>query len=171
MYGLKQALIDCGAIKYGKFMLTSGKESDYYVDIKYAITKPHILSMILDKLEHFVLDVDKLAGTELGAVPLIIGLSLRTRKPCLIIRKGERLHGTKNMVIGDIKSGEKIAVIEDVTTTGGTVMRTIKILESYDAVVTKVLTVVDRCEGAAEVLKNKEVQFIPLLTAEHLLKK
>ena len=78
---LIQLLKDCEAIKFGHFVLTSGAISDYYVDIKKAITKPQILKKITQLLSEYTEGYDLIAGMELGAIPIIVALSLETNIP------------------------------------------------------------------------------------------
>ena len=79
---LKQKLIDCEAVKFGDFTLTSGKKSKFYVDMKLASTDPEILSLIAKEFAKNMPDsIDFIAGMELGAVPLAVALSLETGLP------------------------------------------------------------------------------------------
>ncbi|MFW6083337.1 MAG: orotate phosphoribosyltransferase [Thermoplasmatota archaeon] len=165
---LKEKLEDCGAVKYGEFTLTSGKKSKYYVDIKKASTNPGILKEIAEQMSEEV-DGTKIAGMELGAVPLAAALSLETDVPFLMIRKKKKGHGTGGRIEGDLKDGEKVVVVEDVTTTGGSSIETVEVLREAGALVDKVLVVVDREEGAKEALKDINVELKPLVTATELL--
>ena len=131
----------------GDFTLRSGKKSKYYVDIKRASSRPEILSKMISGFKDLGIDCDKVAGMELGAVALIVAYSLKTDLPFLIIRKGGREHGTKRKIEGDIKPGEKILLLEDVVTSGGSVIQAIDIVEEAGGEVVAVLTVVDREEG------------------------
>ena len=165
---LKEKLEECGAVKYGEFTLTSGKKSKYYVDIKKASTNPGILKEIVEQMAEEV-DGTKIAGMELGAVPLAAALSLETDIPFLMIRKKKKGHGTGGRIEGDLEEGEKVVVVEDVTTTGGSSIETIEVLRDAGAKVDEVLVVVDREEGASEALKDIDVELIPLVTASQLL--
>ena len=91
---LKQKLIDCEALKFGDFTLTSGKKSNYYVNMKLASTNPEILKLISSDFASLIPeDTDFISGMELGAVPLAVALSIETGLPYTMIRKGERKHG------------------------------------------------------------------------------
>lgn len=158
----------CGALKFGKFVLTSGKESNYYVDIKLAITKPEILSKIAEMMAEHVGNEKLIAGMELGAVPLATALSLKTKKPFLIIRKGERSHGTMKQVEGEFNVGDEVVIVEDVCTTAGSILRSVEILRSSGCIVNKAIVVVDREEGGAEALAAKNVKLISLIKAHEL---
>jgi orotate phosphoribosyltransferase len=163
-------LKECGAIKFGQFILTSGAHSDYYIDIKKASTDPKILKLIAQEMASHTKGYDMLAGMELGAVPLIVALSLETGIPYVIIRKEKREHGTGKQIEGADVNGKNVLLIEDVTTSGGSVVKSIQILRENNAHVKKVLTVVDRESGARETLQNHSVEFIPLVTVSEILK-
>lgn len=167
---LKESLIDCGAIKFGHFVLTSGKESSYYVDIKQASTNPKVLQEIADEMANLTKDTDYqlIAGMELGAVPLAVALALRTKKPYVIIRKEKPSHGTGKQLVGNATPSQKVLLVEDVATTGGSMKKAIDVLREEGLTVEKVLVVVDREEGAKENLKDYNVEVLPLVRASEL---
>jgi len=165
---LKDMLEDCGAIKYGEFTLTSGKKSNYYVDIKLASTQPKILREIASQMAENV-EGDRIAGMELGAVPIASAVSLETDLPFLMVRKKKKGHGTAGRIEGKFERGDKVTVVEDVTTTGGSSVETVEVLRDAGAEVEKVLVVVDRKEGAEKRLKDVDVELIPLITADELI--
>jgi len=166
-----ELLKDCKAIKFGRFVLTSGAVSDYYIDIKKAITIPKILKKIAEAMAEYTEGYEVLVGMELGAVPLVVALSLETNIPYVIIRKEKRQHGTGKQIEGGEVNNKKALVIEDVTTSGGSVVKTIHILRENNALVDEVLVVVDRESGAEEKLHELDVSFIPLLSVSDILKK
>ena len=168
---LIQLLKECGAIQFGRFVLTSGAVSDYYIDIKKACTTSKVLKKIAEAMAEYAEGYDLLAGMELGAVPLIVALSLETDIPYVIVRKEKREHGTSRQIEGGEVKGKKVLVIEDVTTSGGSVVNTIKIIRENHGIVDEVVTVVDRESGAEEKLRNADVSFIPLLSVSDILKK
>lgn len=168
---LIQLLKECGAIQFGRFVLTSGAVSDYYIDIKKAGTNPKILKRIAEAMAEYAKGYDLLAGMELGAVPLVVALSLKTNIPYVIIRKEKREHGTSKQIEGGEVKDKRILVVEDVTTSGKSVVNTIKIIRENQGFVDEVLAVVDRESGAEEKLKNTDVSFIPLLSVSDILKK
>lgn len=164
-------LKECGAIQFGRFVLTSGAVSDYYIDIKKASTNPKILKKIAEAMAEYTEGYDMLAGMELGAVPLVVALSLETNIPYVIIRKEKREHGTGKQIEGGDVKNKRVLVVEDVTTSGGSVVKTINIIRENQGFVDEVLVVVDRESGAEEKLKNLDTSFIPLLSVSDILKK
>ena len=124
---LKQKLIDCEALKFGDFTLTSGKKSNYYVNMKLASTNPEILKLISSDFASLIPeDTDFISGMELGAVPLAVALSIETGLPYTMIRKGERKHGTGNRLEGPSKG--KTVLVDDVATTGGSNAESLDVL-------------------------------------------
>jgi len=168
---LIELLKECGAIKFGRFVLTSGAISDYYIDIKKASTNPIVLKQIAIEMAKYSEGYDILAGMELGAVPLVVALSLETNIPYVIIRKEKREHGTGKQIEGGDVKDKRVLIIEDVTTSGGSVIKSINAIRKNHGKVNEVLVVVDRESGAEKKLQNLAVNFIPLLSVSDILKK
>ncbi|AEH60491.1 orotate phosphoribosyltransferase [Methanosalsum zhilinae DSM 4017] len=169
---LIKALSDCGAVSFGNFVLSSGKTSNYYIDIKKASTDPETLSLIAEMMSSIIKDkdIDAIGGVELGGVPIATAVSLRTKLPLTIIRKASKDYGTKSRFIGKVDRGTKIALVEDVTTSGGSVIEAISAIRDTGAIVEAVITVVDRSEGAAEKLKSMDIDLLYLVNADDLTK-
>jgi len=165
---LKDELVKCGAIKFGDFVLASGKRSEYYVDIKKASTKYRVLEIMGELLAKNVKG-DIIAGLELGAVPLTAITAIKSKRDYLIIRKERKGYGTTNLIEGDFTPGMYVDIIEDVVTTGGSVLRAVNILRSSGLKVKRVICVVDREEGGKENLEKEGVELISLLKARDLL--
>ncbi len=167
---LRQKLIECKALKFGEFTLTSGKKSSYYVNMKMASTNPEILRLISVEFAKLIPNgTDIIAGMELGAVPLAVALSLESGIPYTMIRKGERKHGTGSRLEGP--SEGKAVLIDDVATTGGSNIESLKVLQDEGIEVTKILVVVDREEGAQEKLVPFNIPFESLISASELSEK
>lgn len=175
MKNLADALKDCGAIKFGDFTLASGKKSRYYVDIKKASTNPDILKLIACRvseiMKHHSIKADYIGGVALGGVPIAVSVSLETGLPLLMIRKEAKDYGTKGQIVGDILPGREVVLVEDVTTTGGSVIKAIHVLRNEGLVIHRVITVVDREEGASGSLASDDVELIPLVRISQLLEK
>jgi orotate phosphoribosyltransferase len=166
---LKDSLKECGAFKVGEFTLTSGKKSNFYVDIKQASTNPLILKDIAVKMKELIEGEDRIAGMELGAVPLAVALSLECNLPYLIIRKRERAHGMGKLMEGNMEPGNKVLLVEDVTTTGSSVVKAADIIREAKGEVERVIVVVDREEGASELLKEHQITLVPLVRVSEML--
>ncbi|WP_456472412.1 orotate phosphoribosyltransferase [Methanocaldococcus sp.] len=164
---LAKLLKDVGCIKFGDFILSSGKRSDYYVDIKKAITNPEVLEAIGKEIAKRVYE-DKIAGIELGSVPIASVTSVFSKKPLIIIRKKAKDYGTKSKIEGDLKEGERVLIVEDVTTTGNSVIKAIEKVRKLGGIVERVIVVVDREEGAEENLKKLGVKLEPLVRVSEI---
>lgn len=166
---LQDDLVACGALRFGEFTLTSGRTSRYYVDVKKATSRPGVLRRIARTLADRLGDADVLAGVELGAVPLVVAASLETGLPFAVLRKGERAHGTGRGIEGADVKGRRVVVLEDVTTSGGSVADAVERLRAAGATVERVETVVDRGEGAAGRLQALGVRLGALVSSHDLL--
>ncbi len=159
-----------GAILFGRFVLTSGRESDYYINVKRLSTNPEALRLIAELMaeeaERAGISFDRVAGPELGgAVPIATALALKTGKPLLVVRKKPKGHGTGSQIEGgEVNPGDRVLLVEDVTTTGGgSVLRAAEVLENAGgAEVVAISVVVDREEGAEDKIVEK-YRFIPPL--------
>lgn len=152
MSRIARLIEDSGAIKRGKFKLSNGSLTDYYIDKYVFETEPEVLDVIADEITAMLADseVDVVAGPELGAVPLVTAVSLKTGIPAAFIRKGQKHYGTQARVEGTIEKGMRVAIIEDVTTTGGTILDSVTLTEEIGGVVERLIVVADRNAGAVE---------------------
>lgn len=169
MTTIADRLIGCGAVKFGEFTLTSGATSNYYVDVKSAMTDPETLRAIGEEMGALAKNYDAVAGMELGAVPIATAVSLAANIPLLMVRKGERAHGTGKRIEGPLTEGMRVFVVEDVTTSGGSTVEAIKVLREAGATVTDASVVVDRESGGREAMAAIDTELHPLATASTLL--
>ena len=138
----------------GQFTLRSGKTSTLYCDKYRFESDPELLGAVADHIMKLLPEsFDRLAGLELGGVPLATAISLRANKPCLYVRKVAKEYGTCNLVEGGFHRGETAVVVEDVVTVGGQVCTSIEQMRELGLVVSDALCVIDRQQGAAENLR------------------
>ncbi len=152
--------------KKGNFILSSGKKSDYYIDMKKAITEPNILKTIAELINQSIEDnkIDKVAGPALGAVPIATAVSLNSKIPLLMIRKEKKDYGTSKLIEGELNQGDNVIVVEDVTTTGDSLIKAINAIQENGGVVKRAFVVVDREEGATEAFKKEGITLEPLIS-------
>jgi orotate phosphoribosyltransferase len=162
------ALRDAEAVLFGEFELSHGGTSDYYVDKYRFETDPTCLRLVAEAYAERVGDA-KLAGVALGAVPLVAATAVQTDSPYVIVRKAAKEYGTGNRIEGELDEGEEVVVLEDIATTGQSALDAVEALREAGATVNTVLVVVDREEGAAELLAEHDVELESLLTATRLL--
>jgi orotate phosphoribosyltransferase len=155
------------ALLEGDFVLSSGKRSSFYVDKYLFSTEPDLLRDVAAALsEELPAGVERLAGVELGAVPLVAATALHTGLPYVIVRKSAKEHGTGRGIEGNLERGERVALIEDVVTTGTQAVQAARSLESAGAEVVTIVAVLDRREVPAERLE--EFSFAALLKMDDL---
>jgi orotate phosphoribosyltransferase len=154
-------------VQKGEFILTSGKKSNYFVNIKRASTNPKVLREIGKAMAPYVNDC-KIAGMALGAVPLAVAVALETDQPFVMVRNEPKDHGTKELVEGEVAPGDKFVIVEDVATTGGSTLRVVSALREKGANVSKAIVVVDRLEGAKEMLVEHGIELVSLFTVQDL---
>ena len=168
----KEYLIDLlkenGVFLKGDFTLSSGKKSDYYINMKKAITDPEILSTIAKLITKSISEdnIDKVAGPALGAVPIATAVSLESNIPLLMIRKEKKGYGTSKLIEGELNEGDDVIVVEDVTTTGGSLLKAIKAIQDNGGNVKRAFVVVDRQEGAIEAFDSEGIKLEPLITVD-----
>jgi orotate phosphoribosyltransferase len=153
----------------GTFTLRSGVVSNEYFDKYRFEADPALLADIAIALAPLVPEgVDALAGLELGGVPLATALSLATGLPALFVRKEAKTYGTCQLAEGGAVDGRRLAVIEDVVTSGGQVIASCADLRGLGAHVAAVLCVIDREAGGAEKLAAEGLELRPLFRMTEL---
>jgi orotate phosphoribosyltransferase len=169
----REQLIDAikrTSVLHGHFTLRSGRTSTYYVDKYRFATKPEILREvgILMAAQSMETNADRIAGAELGGVPLAASAGLAAEKPTLFIRNSKKDYGTSNQLEGELDEGDRVLLVEDVLTTGGQVLEAAKVLQDKGAVVTRIVTVIDRLEGARENIESAGFEMRSLVTTKDL---
>lgn len=165
----------------GEITLSSGRKSDFYFNLKPTMLDAEgaalLAQLTLDTLDSE--ELDYIGGLEMGAVPIAAAaaaVSALTSSPvhAFFVRKQPKEHGAKLLIEGLMKdeslAGKRVAVIEDVTTTGGSAMKAVEALKDAGAEVALVFTMVDRQEGAAEAFAKAGIKFAALFTAEEFLR-
>src|SRR5881275_2505140 len=139
------------ALLRGEFTLRSGRKSNYYLD-KYRFETQGDVLEALGKMfaDRVGAHVHRIAGAELGAVPLAAAASIYSGKPCVFIRNQKKDYGTAKLVEGVLNAGETVMIVEDVLTTGGQVLEAVKTLQDAGAKIDRIVAVIDRMEGARE---------------------
>jgi len=139
----------------GRFKLRSGMVSSFYLDKYRFESDPLLLSAVIDELEKLLpKSFDKIAGLELGGIPLATGLSLKTGKKCLYVRKVPKTYGTCNLVEGGFDPEETVVIVEDVITTAGQACKSVEQMRELGLIVQHAIGVIDRQQGGRENLAN-----------------
>ncbi len=153
----------------GDFTLRSGRKSTYYLDKYLFETQPDILAA-LGKMftEHTAGTTTLIAGAELGGVSLAAATSMASGKPFVIIRNAKKDYGTSKPFEGKLSDGDSVLLVEDIATTGGQVLEAAKLIKELGAKVEKIVSVIDRQEGARENIEGAGFVFESLLTKADL---
>lgn len=163
------------ALLRGTFTLRSGRTSSYYLDKYRFTTDPRVLDGVGDLLaerlraiEAQAGQVNTLAGAELGGIPLVTVLALKSGKPCVFIRNKKKDYGTAQQLEGKLNQGDRVVLVEDVATTAGQALEACGVLREAGAEVVAVIATIDRLEGARENVEGAGYRFEALFTKRDL---
>ncbi|MFN0131345.1 MAG: orotate phosphoribosyltransferase [Phycisphaerales bacterium] len=170
------AQIAAVALLRGTFTLRSGRTSNYYLDKYLFSTRPEVLQPLAElfaiEIDAFQTQlgrrIDRLAGAELGGIPLVTAASLRTGLPCIFIRNQKKDYGTAKRLEGVLNPGEAVVIVEDVATTGGQALEAAAVIRESGAVPLAIIATIDRQEGAREAIERAGILFAALFTKADL---
>ncbi|MCP2039266.1 orotidine-5'-phosphate decarboxylase [Chryseobacterium sp. HSC-36S06] len=171
----KQFFLECyqlGIIKFGRFTLKSGIESPFYVDLRPLASDPKILK----RLANYLLDMlpldnfDLICGVPYAALPMATAMSLESYLPLIIKRKEAKDYGTKKMIEGIYTKGQNCLLVEDVITSGKSLLETIPEIENEGITVSDIVVVLDRQQGGKEMLESKGYRVHTLFTISEVCK-
>lgn len=153
----------------GQFHLRSGTISNEYFDKYLFESEPHLLKEIANEMSRLIPDdTEVIAGLEMGGIPIVTVLSLITNKKASFVRKKAKEYGTCKIAEGAEVSGKNVCIIEDVVTTGGQIIKSVKELRNQGAIITTVLCVIQRNAEASEILAKENLELKPLFTMEYI---
>lgn len=157
------------ALLRGTFTLRSGRTSSYYLDKYLFSTRPEILRDLgVLFAARIPAGTMRLAGAELGGIPLVSSTSLASGLPCIFVRNSKKDYGTAKQLEGEVQAADRVVLIEDVATTGGQALEAAKVLTDAGAVVTHVFATIDRLEGARENVERMGISFDAIFTVRDL---
>lgn len=170
------ARIAAACLLRGTFTLRSGRTSSYYLDKYRFSTRPEILGPVARLLGERVALVERalgrraerLAGAELGGVPLVTATSLETGRPCVLVRNSRKDYGTSRQIEGLLEPGDAVILLEDVATTGGQALEACEAVRLAGGEALGVIAVIDRQEGARENVEGAGLRFEALFTKTDL---
>lgn len=158
-----------GIIRFGDFTLASGKKSSYYVDLRLVPSFPHQFRLMIKHLQNTISEeigidnFDAVASVPTGGLVIASALALETVKPLVYVRSQAKSYGTGKLVEGLVTKGMRILLVDDVATTGGSIIGGIRELRKEGAIITDAYVIVNRLEGAQESLGQEGVKMHHML--------
>ena len=155
-------------IKFGDFTLASGKKSSYYIDLRLVASFPHIFRKMTKNLQKLISEktgldnFDSLVSVPTGGLVIGSALAIETVKPLIYVRDKPKDYGTTKSIEGKIFSGMKVILIDDVITTGNSVINAIKQLKDAGLSISDVYVIINRLEGANNTLELEKVNLYQL---------
>jgi orotate phosphoribosyltransferase len=157
------------AVVHGKVTLSSGREADYYVDLRritlHGVAAPLVGQVMLDLLEENGIEADAAGGLTMGADPvgtaMLHAAAARGRRlDSFVVRKQSKAHGLQRRIEGPDVTGRRVVVVEDTSTTGGSPLAAVEALREVDADIRAVAVIVDRDSGAREAIEAQGLSYL-----------
>ena len=164
-------LADLGALQFGDFTLASGKRSSMYVDLRLLVSDPGLMQAAARAYaaELDALQVDRIAGIPYAALPIGMAVSLASRVPLIYNRKETKSHGLGKDIEGLWKPGERVVIIEDVITTGGSIINSVELFRAAGLIVEDAIVLLDRQQGGVENLRKPGIRVHSVLALGDVL--
>lgn len=164
-------LFENGCVKFGNFTLASGKQSPIYVDLRRIISYPSLFEKCIAAYSRLTkgINFDLLGAVPYAALPAASGVSQKLSKPLIYPRKEAKTHGTGQMIEGAFTQGQTVLLIEDVITTGGSIVSAIQTLRDGGLTVRDVLVLVDRQQGGEAAMKNENINLHSVMTIKEIV--
>jgi len=153
---LLKGIWEAGMIRLGDFTLTSGKKSPYYIDLRTLPSHVRLFAMAIEEIELMVRENETerigVSSVELSGIPLGATLAFKMGKPFVYVRKEMKMHGTGGLVEGDTSGADRFVVVDDVLTTGGSILHVATALRGEGVEVRSAYVLIDRLQGGADLL-------------------
>jgi len=151
-------------IRFGNFTLASGKNSSYYVDLRLMPSYPHQFRKMIKNLQNLIVaktgldDFDSLASVPTGGLVVTSALAIEIVKPLIYVRSKPKEYGTAKSIEGKTSAGMKVVMVDDVVTTGTSVLNGINQLKEVGLLISDLYVIINRLEGADKILSDIGVQ-------------
>ncbi|MDE3046408.1 MAG: orotate phosphoribosyltransferase [Verrucomicrobiota bacterium] len=164
-------LFELGALRFGDFLLKSGLRSPIYVDLRATISNPRLLVAVAESLHGAARNIsyDLVCGVPYTALPFATAISIAHNIPMILKRREKKAHGTGKMVEGIFQKGQRCLIVEDVVTSGQSVLETAQQLAEEGLIVEDAVVLVDREQGGRKILAEKTLQLHSVCTLSSMI--
>jgi orotate phosphoribosyltransferase len=157
-------LIKNKAVKFGDYILSSGKKSPYYIDLRQTISSPITMDWIANSLTRIILNeigkdkIDKILGVPTAGVPFATVVSQKLGIPLIYYRQARKEHGVRKKVEGILERNDRVLIIDDLITTGESVIETAEVIRDQGGVVNELAVLLDREQGGQQRLRSSRIE-------------
>jgi orotate phosphoribosyltransferase len=157
-------LIKNNAIKFGDYILTSGKRSPYYIDLRLTISSPITMDWVGNALSRIILNeigrhkIDKLLGVPTAGVPFATVVSQKLSIPLIYYRQARKEHGVRKKIEGILDRNDRVLIVDDLITTGESVIEAAEVVRDQGGVVNELVVLLDREQGGQEKLRSSRIE-------------
>lgn len=157
-------LIKNDAIKFGDYILTSGKKSPYYIDLRLTISSPITMDWIANALTRIILNevgkdkIDRVLGVPTAGVPFATVVSQKLGLPLIYYRQARKEHGVRKKIEGILERNDRVLIVDDLITTGESVIEAAEVVRDFGGVVNELVVLLDREQGGKERLRSFRIE-------------
>ncbi len=157
-------LIKNSAIKFGDYILASGKKSPYYIDLRQTISSPITMDWIANSLTRIIINeigkdrIDKILGVPTAGVPFATVVSQKLGIPLIYYRQARKEHGVRKKIEGILDRNDRVLIIDDLITTGESVIETSEVVRDQGGVVNELVVLLDREQGGQDRLRSSRIE-------------
>lgn len=168
---IAKAICDVNVVKFGDFMLASGRRSPVYIDLRILPSFPEQFGVVIGEMAKLVkkLGVDVIAGAETAGIPLAAAIAIKTGIPMVYVRKRPKDYGTRSQIEGILNNGNKAVLIDDLITDGNSKIGFVEGVKRQGGIIEDVVVILDREQGGKEMLEKNGLKLHSLIRLKELL--